>query len=105
MKKLCLQEIACGTYIRIAENCSTRKNLGLILELKRDSEFWLWVKKAPSPSGVILYQAKDRSSFKPYRNNPDSTPRGGSGYLGGRKFSDFAGVKTYLKTIAPVVSC
>ena len=105
MNKICLKKIACGNYIRVAENCETRNNLGLIIEGKRDGEFWLWVKRIPSASGAILYPAKDRSSFKPHKGNRGSTPCGGTGYLGGRKFTDLAGVKTYLRKTAPVVSC
>lgn len=103
MKKICLKNIASGGYIRVAEDCKTHRNIGLISG--RNGEFWLWVKEDPSASGAILYPAKDRPSFKPYKNSPDSTPRGGTGYLGGRKFSDLAGVKAYLRKIAPVVSC
>lgn len=99
--KICLKRNPPRKYIRVAEDCETRRNLGLIC--KSNGEFWLWVKKEPSESGAVLYSAKDRSAFKPYMNNPDSTPRGGSGYLGGRKFSDFTGVKVYLRKIAPVV--
>jgi len=76
----------------------------LIIERKRDGEFWLWVTKEPGALGAILYSAGDRSSFSPYVNNPDSTPRGGSGYLGGRKFSDLPGVKAYLRTFASAVT-
>jgi hypothetical protein len=105
MKQLCLTQIACGTYIRVAENCKTPNNLGLIIERKRDGEFWLWVKKVPSASGAKLYSATTRTTFKPYKNNHDSTPRGGTSYLGGRKFSDLAGVKAYLRHFASVVTC
>lgn len=105
MKTICLQNIACGTYMRVADDCETRNNLGLIIERKRDGEFWLWVKEEPIASGAILYPAKDRSSFKPHKVNRGSTPCGGTGYLGGRKFSDLAGVKAYLRKTAPVVSC
>lgn len=82
MKTICLRSIASGVYTRVAEDCKTRRNIGLIS--KRDGEFWLWVKEEPSASGTVLYSAKDRSAFKPYESSPDSTPRGGSGYLGGR---------------------
>lgn len=87
----------------MAEDCKTHRNIGLISE--RNGELWLWVKEDPSASGAMLYAAKDRPSFKPYKNNRGSTPRGGTGYLGGRKFSDLAGVRTYLKTIAPIEAC
>jgi len=105
MKTICLKEIACRLYTRVAEDCESRHNLGLITERKRDGEFWLWVKKVPSASGAKLYSPKDRSSFRPHKSKPDSTPRGGAGYLGGRKFSDLAGVKAYLRKFAPVVNC
>lgn len=105
MKTICLQNIACDSYIRVAEDCETRNNLGLIIERKRDGEFWLWVKKAPSASGAILYPAKDRSSFKPHDSNPDSTPRGGTGYLGGRKFPSLKSVEAYLGKFGKVVWC
>jgi hypothetical protein len=105
MKRVCLQMIKSGGYTRIAENCKTPNNLGLIIERKRDGDFWLWVKKVPSASGAKLYSHKDCSSFRPHKNNPDSTPRGGTGYLGGRKFSDLAGVKAYLRNFASVVTC
>jgi hypothetical protein len=103
MKKVCLKKIACGAYIRVAEHCKARNNIGLI-QLRQDG-VWLWVKKQPSGSGATLYSAKDRSSFKPHKGNLDSTPCGGTGYLGGRKFSDLPGVKNYLRKIATVVSC
>jgi hypothetical protein len=105
MKRLCLQMIKSGGYTRVAENCKTPNNLGLIIERKRDGDFWLWVKKVPSASGAKLYSPEDRSSFKPYKNNPDSTSRGGTGYLGGRKFSSLAGVKAHLRKFASVLTC
>lgn len=103
MNKICLKKIACGAYIRVAEHRKARNNIGLIQT--REDGVWLWVKKQPSSSGATLYSAKDRSSFKPHKGNLGSTPCGGTGYLGGRKFSDLAGVKAYLRKMAPVVTC
>jgi hypothetical protein len=103
IKQLCLQKIRSGGYTRIAEDCKTRNNLGLISQSY--GELWLWVKKEPSASGAKLYSSTSRSSFKRYKNNPDSTPRGGTSYLGGRNFSSLAGVKTYLRQFASLVSC
>lgn len=97
MKTIYLKTIASGAYMRIVENVRTRNNLGLIHQ--RKDGFWLWVKKEPSVTGALLYSAKERSSFQPHRNNPDSTPCGGSGYLGGRRFSDMAGAKSFLKKL------
>ena len=103
MKKICLKRNPPRTYIRVAEDCETWRNLGLICETI--GEFWLWVKKEPSESGAVLYLAKDRSWFKPHKNNPDSTPRGGSGYLGGRKFPTLKSVEAYLSTLGKVAWC
>jgi hypothetical protein len=105
MKQLCLTHIVCGTYIRVAENCKTPNNLGLIIERKRDGECSLWVKKEPSASGAKLYSATTRSTFKPHKNNPDSTPRGGSGYLGGRKFPTLKSLEAYLGDFGKVAWC
>jgi len=103
MKKICLKGIASGAYIRVAEDCESHRNIGLISE--RDGECWLWVKENPSVSGAILYSAKDRSSFTPHASNPDSTPRGGTGYLGGRKFTNRNNVEAYLSKHGKVVWC
>jgi len=103
MKTICLKKIASGGYIRVAEDCKFHRNIGLISE--RDGEFWLWVKEDPSPSGATLYPAKDRSSFTPHASNPDSTPRGGTAYLGGRKFTSRKNVEAYLSKYGKVVWC
>ena len=103
MKSIRLKNIGSGAYIRVAEDCKTHRNIGLISE--RDGEFWLWVKEDPSASGATLYSAKDRPSFKPYNNNHGSTPRGGTGYLGGRKFPSLKSVEAYLGKFGKVVWC
>lgn len=103
MKTICLKGIASGAYIRVAEDCKSRRNIGLISEC--DGECWLWVKKEPSASGAVLYPAKNRSSFTPHASNPDSTPRGGTGYLGGRKFMSRKKVEAYLSKYGKVVWC
>ena len=100
---ICLKKIRSAAYVRVAEDCRTRRNIGLISE--RDDEFRLWIKEDPSASGSILYPAKDRSSFTPHANNPDSTPRGGTGYLGGRKFMSRKKVEAYLSKYGKVVWC
>ena len=99
--KFCLKHIKSGAYVRVAEDCKTRNNLGLIS--RSNGECWLWVKKDPSASGAILYPAKDRLSFTPHASNPDSTPRGGTGYLGGRKSTSRKNVEAYLSKYGKVV--
>lgn len=84
-----------------AEDCKTHRNIGLISE--RNGDVWLWVKEDPSVAGAILYAAKDRSSFTPHASNPDSTPRGGTAYLGGRKFTSRKNVEAYLSKYGEVV--
>lgn len=103
MKTFCLKKIASGGYIRVAEDCKSHRNIGLIIE--RDGELWLWVKENPSASGAILYPAKDSPSFTPHTGNPDSTPRGGTGYFGGRKFANRDNVEAYLSKYGKVVWC
>ena len=103
MKNICLKSIASGAYVRVAEDCKTHRNIGLISE--RDGDFWLWVKEEPSNFGAVLYSAKDRSFLKPYESNPDSTPRGGGGYLGGRKFGSMKSLESYLSGLGKVVRC
>jgi hypothetical protein len=103
MKQLCLKQIACGAYIRVTEDCRTHKNLGLISH--STGECWLWVKREPTDSGAKLYFPKDRSSFRPHKSNADSTPRGGTGHLGGRKFQNLKSIENYLGKIAKFVWC
>ena len=100
---ICIRQIKSGVYVRIAEDCKTRNNLGLIS--RSNGECWLWVKKEPSASGAVLYPAKDRSSVTPHASNPDWTPRGGTGYLGGRKFMSRKKVEAYLSKYGKVVWC
>ena len=103
MKAICLKSISSGGYIRVTEDCKKRNNLGLIYT--RKDGVWLWVKEEPSDSGLTIYSSKDRPSFKPYKNNPSTTPRGGSGYLGGRKFSSLKSIEIYLGSLAQVKWC
>jgi hypothetical protein len=103
MEFIYLKETASGTYIRVMEDCITRKNLGLISRSR--GEFWLWVKRDYSKSSVMLYLPKDRSAFSAYKKNLESTPCGGTGYLGGRKFSSLKSIEIYLGRLAQVKWC
>lgn len=103
MNKICLKEIACGNYIRVAEDCETWRNLGLIQV--HGIEATLWVKKAPSNSGVKLYSGTGSRLFTQHKSNPDSTPCGGPGYLGGHKFPSMKSVEDYLSGFGKVVRC
>ena len=101
MMQLCLKPIKSGTYTRVIEECDSRYNLGLICDYQGAT--WLWLKCNPSPSGAVLYTAANQKSFKPYPGNPHSTPRGGTGYLGGRAFTNQKAIESYLKNLAKVL--
>jgi len=103
VKTICLKSIASGGYIRVAEDCTTWRNLGLIQVHGIGAT--LWVKKAPSNSGAKLYSGTGSRLFTQHKSSPNSTPCGGTGYLGGRKFGSMKIMESYLSGFGKVVRC